>query len=96
MSNNGIRKDAYAFCAGMLGFGEDEKIYDLLPYFGGTVGSFTKALAKEGYEAHALSFSGLGSAWDRACEVSASITGTQVDYGVAHSKKYGHERFGKV
>ena len=96
MSNNGIRKDAYAFCAGMLGFGEDEKIYDLLPYFGGTVGSFTKALAKEGYEAHALSFSGLGSAWDRACEVYASITGTQVDYGVAHSKKYGHERFGKV
>ncbi|MBP5272488.1 MAG: hypothetical protein ILO43_05960 [Clostridia bacterium] len=96
MSATPIRKDAYAFCHGMLGFGEDEKIYDLLPYFGGTVGSFTKALEKQGYEAHALSFSSVGSAWDRACEIYASLTGTQVDYGVAHAKKYGHDRFGKV
>ena len=76
MSATPIRKDAYAFCHGMLGFGEDEKIYDLLPYFGGTVGSFTKALEKQGYEAHALSFSSVGSAWDRACEIYASLTGT--------------------
>ena len=97
MSNTtGVKKDAFAFCHGMLGFGEDELIYKVLPYFGGTAGSFTKELQYEGYEAHALSFSSLGSAWDRACEVYASITGTQVDYGIAHSKKYGHERFGKV
>ena len=96
MANTGIKKDAYCFCHGMLGFGEDEKLCQLLPYFGGTAGSFCKELNYEGYEAHALSFSSLGSAWDRACEVYASITGTQVDYGIAHSKKYGHERFGKV
>ena len=96
MSNNGIRKDAYAFCHGMLGFGEDEKLGQLLPYFGGTVGSFTKALEQEGYEAHSLSVSGISSAWDRACEMYASITGTRVDYGVAHSRKYGHDRYGKV
>lgn len=35
------------------------------------------------------------SAWDRACEVYAEITGTRVDYGAAHSKKCGHERFGR-
>lgn len=96
MANTGIRKDAFCFCHGMLGFGEDEALGRLLPYFGGTAGSFTKELNYEGYEAHALSFSSVGSAWDRACEIYASITGTQVDYGIAHSKKYGHDRFGKV
>ena len=97
MSNTtGVKKDAYAFCHGMLGFGEDEALGRLLPYFGGTAGSFTKELAYEGYEAHSLSVSGISSAWDRACEMYASITGTRVDYGVAHSKKYGHARYGKV
>lgn len=91
-----IRKDAFAFCHGMLGFGEDEKLNSILPYFGGPAGSFSKMLQNDGYEAHALSFSSVGSAWDRACEIYASLTGTRVDYGKAHAKKYGHERYGKV
>ncbi len=98
MSNkkNEVRSDAFAFCHGMLGFGEDELVNKVMPYFGGAAGSITKRLKKQGYEACAPSFSSLGSAWDRACEVYASLTGTRVDYGKAHSKKYGHDRYGKV
>ncbi|MGX8691980.1 MAG: lipase-like domain-containing protein, partial [Eubacteriales bacterium] len=93
---NQVRSDAFVFCHGMLGFGEDELVNKFMPYWGGFSGSFVKRLQKQGYEATAPSFSSIGSAWDRACEVYASLTGTQVDYGIAHSKKYGHARFGKV
>jgi len=38
---------------------------------------------------------GVGSSdHDRACEAFAQLLGTQTDYGEAHSRKYGHERFG--
>ena len=33
-------------------------------------------------------------AWDRACELYARLTGTTVDYGIAHSAEKGHDRFG--
>ena len=93
---NEVRSEAFVFCHGMLGFGEDELIHKFMPYYGGFSGSVAKRLRKKGYEATTPSFSSIGGAWDRACEIYASLTGTQVDYGIAHSKKYGHERFGKV
>jgi len=37
----------------------------------------------------------MGSAWDRACELYASLAGGVVDYGAAHSAACGHERFGE-
>ena len=91
-----IRSEAFVFCHGMLGFGEDELINKLMPYWGGLSGSIPKRLRKQGYEAVAPSFSSIGGAWDRACEVYAALTGTRVDYGIAHSKKYGHARYGKT
>jgi len=36
----------------------------------------------------------VASAWDRACELYAQLTGNVVDYGKVHSEKYGHERYG--
>lgn len=87
-------QDAFVFIHGMLGFGEEEGIYKIAPYWGGFSGSLVKRLRKEGYEACAPSFGSVGSAWDRACEVYAALTGTRVDYGKAHSEKYGHERYG--
>ncbi len=91
-----IRSDAFVFCHGMLGFGEDELVNKFMPYWGGFSGSLPKRLRKQGYEAVAPSFSSIGGAWDRACEVYAALTGTTVDYGIAHSKKYGHDRYGKT
>ena len=31
----------------------------------------------------------------RACELYAQIVGSRVDYGIARSQKFGHERFGE-
>ena len=58
-------------------------------------GNFVDFLAENGYEAYAVSVGPVNSAWDRACEIYAQLTGTVVDYGEAHSKAHNHERFGR-
>lgn len=37
----------------------------------------------------------IASHHDRACEIFAQITGTLVDYGLGHSKFFGHSRWGR-
>ena len=51
-------------------------------------------LRTQGFSCYAASVAPEGSAWDRACELYAQLTGTVTDYGRAHSERYGHERFG--
>ncbi len=41
---NQVRSDAFVFCHGMLGFGEDELVNKFMPYWGGFSGSFVKRL----------------------------------------------------
>ena len=64
----------------------------LVPMSGGSIIRFLNNL---GYESYAASVDPTGSAWDRACELYAQLTGTRTDYGAAHSKAAGHERFGR-
>lgn len=92
----GKTEDAFVFIHGMLGWGEEELLNNVFPYYGGFGGSIVKRMREEGYDAYAPSFSSVGSAWDRACEVYAALTGTRVDYGKAHSEKYGHARYGRT
>lgn len=68
--------------------------YKLMPYWGMFGGELMKKLNSEGFNCYAASVSGTASAWDRACELYAQLTGTVVDYGEAHSEEYGHDRFG--
>ena len=84
------------FIHGMYGFGETEKLYDFVPYYGMVTGSLVKRLRKQGIEAYAPKVGPVASAWDRACELWAILNGGTVDYGEAHSKKYGHARFGRT
>lgn len=89
----------YIFVHGMGGWGSEVPYYSLSPYWGGGLlpGSETdivRILNENGIEAYAPSVGPLSSAWDRACELFAQLTGTVVDYGEAHSKAHGHERFG--
>ncbi|MDD6807931.1 MAG: hypothetical protein PUD72_05755 [Oscillospiraceae bacterium] len=81
---------------GMYGFGEDEGLYKILPYYGMITGSLVKRLREQGYRAVAPKVGSVASAWDRACELYAILLGGTVDYGEAHSKRYGHERFGRT
>ncbi|MBQ0135810.1 MAG: hypothetical protein KBS43_03650 [Oscillospiraceae bacterium] len=86
----------YVFIHGMLGFGQDEKVNDFLPYWGMLAGDLAGMIRANGGEACAPTISSLGSAWDRACEIYAQLVGGTVDYGEVHSKKYGHARFGRT
>ena len=84
----------YVFVHGLNGFGDDKGLP--VSYWGSTGGALLPALAKEGFLCVAPTVSAAGSAWDRACELYAAITGTRTDYGAAHSAEHGHERFGRT
>ena len=89
----------YVFVHGMGGWGSDSDYYKDSPYWGGGLipGQTTdliQILNEKGIKAYAPSVGPLSSAWDRACELYARLKGTVVDYGEAHSKAHGHDRFG--
>lgn len=83
------------FIHGYLGWGSYDVMDKILPHMGMLTGDTAKYLESQGYKVVKPSVGPLCSAWDRACEMYAQLTGTRVDYGEAHSKKYGHERYGR-
>lgn len=91
----------FIFVHGLGGWGFYDKGYEDLPYWGGGAamtrgdGDFMQFLNDNGYEAYAASVGPVNSAWDRACELYAQLTGTVVDYGEAHSKAHNHDRYGR-
>lgn len=72
------------FCHGLLGWGYTDAIDSIMPYWGMGAGNLLGFLRDKGYEVHNLSVGSVSSAWDRACEMYAQITGRSVDYGQAH------------
>lgn len=96
---NGKTNYPYIFVHGMGGWAPSGKYYSMSPYWGGGLmpGSETdiiEILNENGIEAYAPAVGPLSSAWDRACELYAQLTGTVVDYGEAHSTAHGHDRYG--
>ena len=85
----------YIFVHGLSGWGRYDAQYSRMPYWGMCNGDLIKHLNANGYHAYAASVAPRGSAWDRACELYAQLMGTRVDYGEAHSKAHGHERYGR-
>lgn len=84
----------YIFVHGLSGWGSYDKAYKYFPYWGTSHGDLMEYLRGEGFSCHAASVDPVGSAWDRACELYAQLTGSVVDYGKEHSERCGHERFG--
>ncbi len=83
----------WVFVHGMGGWAD----YNGEAYWGGWAASEGDVIAlynSHGIEAYAAVVGPLSSAWDRACELYAQLTGTVVDYGEAHSKAHNHERYG--
>lgn len=83
------------FVHGLGGWGEYDIYYNAFPYWGVMGGDLIKYLNARGFDCVAASVDPAGSAWDRACELYAQITGTRVDYGKAHSERCNHSRYGK-
>ena len=86
----------FIFVHGFNGWGGSEGLNTLVPYWGATCGNLMDYLTSEGYECYSASVGPLSSAWDRACELYAQLTGTRVDYGEAHSKEHNHKRYGRT
>lgn len=84
----------YIFVHGLSGWGSYDKAYKYFPYWGTSHGDLMEYLRGEGFSCHAASVDPVGSAWDRACELYAQLTGSVVDYGKEHSERCGHKRFG--
>lgn len=85
----------YIFVHGLSGWGSYDLQNEFIPYWGMTGGDVITYLNNQGYDSYAASVDPKGSAWDRACELYAQLTGTRVDYGKVHSMEAGHERFGR-
>lgn len=93
----------FIFVHGMGGWGAYEEHAET-PYWGGmnfegltmSMGdtNIVDILNENGVEVYEASVGPFSSAWDRACELYAQLTGTVVDYGEAHSKEHGHDRYG--
>ena len=78
---------------GFMGFGRDELLG--YKYWGGIV-DIQESLRNQGYKTYTATVGPVSSNWDRACELYAYLVGGTVDYGAAHAKKYGHERYGRT
>lgn len=85
----------YVYCHGLSGWGSYDLQNIFLPYWGMFGGDMIANLNALGYRCHSASVDPDGSAWDRACELYAQLAGTRVDYGEAHSKRFGHDRYGR-
>ena len=85
----------YVFVHGLSGWGSYDSIYKLMPYWGMFGGDLVQYLNMKGFDCYAASVAPSSSAWDRACELYAQLTGTRVDYGKAHSESCNHDRYGE-
>lgn len=80
--------ETVVFVHGFGGSGPDE---------GGTYfNDLPKIFEDKGFNVIVTNVGAISSNWDRACELYTELKGGTVDYGVAHSAKYGHERYGKT
>ncbi len=94
--NGGKVEYPFVLVHGLGGWGEGSGINNVAQYWGGGAYDLKKNLEVEGYTVYTPSIGPVSSAWDRACELYAQLTGTTVDYGEAHSKEHNHERYGRT
>ena len=91
-------KEPMILVGGLSNYSPDSKLGNIVGhYMGGfAAGDYAAKMRGRGLVAYESTQSPFASIWDRACELYANIKGGRVDYGAAHSAKYGHERYGRV
>lgn len=80
---------------GFGGWGRDEAAGPLGHFYWGGYDDLQELLKKAGIDCYTSAVGPFSSNWDRACELYAQLKGTKVDYGLAHSIKNNHYRFGR-
>lgn len=79
---------------GMGAWGDGSPTEEQRPYWGESF-NMIPLLRDMGYPVYNPTVGSFSSAWDRACDLFAVLTGTKADYGAAHSAKYHHHRYGR-
>lgn len=91
------KKDyTFVFVHGLCGWGSDDGANKFFPYWGMMTGNLFTELERKGYDCVAAGVGTVSSAWDRACELYAQLSGGIVDYGAAHSAEHNHARYGRT
>ncbi len=85
----------FVFVHGLSGWGSYDRAYKRMPYWGMRNGDLMEQLRQAGYDCVCASVAPSGSAYDRACELYAQLSGSRTDYGEVHSRAYGHSRYGR-
>jgi len=67
-----------------------------LKYWGGPGRDVQEDLKARGFDTVTAAPGPFSSNWDRAAEVFAQLRGGRVDYGKAHSERFGHARYGRT
>lgn len=80
------------FVYGFMGYEIDSFVN--FPYWGGLT-DLRAELMESGFRVFTPEIGPVSSNWDRACELYAAIKGGRVDYGAAHSRLHGHDRYGR-
>ncbi|MBQ8782385.1 MAG: hypothetical protein IJZ57_01255 [Clostridia bacterium] len=89
-------KYPFIYVHGMGAWGEGNPVENIVPNWSDADGNDIIPILNEmGYEVYNPAVGILSSAWDRACELYAALTGTVTDYGEAHSAAAGHDRYGR-
>ena len=83
------------YVGGLFNYGEQTPLWQSMPY-PGILNNLQHLITAEGYEFYTASTGPFSSTWDRAANLFAELTGTRVDYGLAHSREHGHARFGRT
>src|SRR5581483_5090021 len=91
-----VRQNSYPIVLvhGFAGFGRNG-FHGLLKYWGG-LHDVQQDLDNLGFPTLTAAIGPFSSNWDRTCELFAQIKGGRVDYGEAHSRMFGHARFGRT
>ncbi|MBQ0101426.1 MAG: hypothetical protein KBT31_01340, partial [Firmicutes bacterium] len=76
---------------GLLGWGNEDDLSKILPFWGLTSGNMGEYMEGLGDDIYVASVGPLSSGWDRCCELFAQLTGNRVDYGQAHADKCSAE-----
>lgn len=79
---------------GMGAWGDGSPTEEQRPYWGESF-NMIPILRKKGYPVYNPTVGSFSSAWDRACDLFAVLTGTRADYGAAHSARFHHQRYGR-
>ena len=77
---SGAERYPTIYVHGLMGWGQRAGINAVIPYWGMTTGSLTSYLNSLGYETYSATVGPISSAWDRACELYAQLTGTCLLY----------------